>query len=204
MGRARKIKVHIVDDIFEELTVYPCSKIVKSSGHEPAHSDNGMGYKTVCFTAIRKTGKKFSRRYYVHRLMAKAFLKDPGGLHVNHLDFNRGNNALSNLEVVTCTENHRWTGINGRIRHSHPYKEFVRVLRMHFNLGYPVFKIIKKTGLPRDFVRDTICGEQKNYTERYMSEGNALGIVEFKVSHWGRRRMQNTDKKTGRFIPSKP
>lgn len=32
MGRARKIKVHIVDDIFEELTVYPCSKIVKSSG----------------------------------------------------------------------------------------------------------------------------------------------------------------------------
>ena len=42
----------------------------------------------------------------VHRLVASAFIKDPTGFVINHLDGNPSNNRVSNLEVVTQKENH--------------------------------------------------------------------------------------------------
>ena len=45
---------------------------------------------------------------YVHRLVAKAFLKKPHNKNktqVDHIDGNRTNNAASNLRWVTCKEN---------------------------------------------------------------------------------------------------
>ncbi len=43
----------------------------------------------------------------IHRLVAAAFLGDPDGLQINHKDGDRTNNRLDNLEIVTCSENHR-------------------------------------------------------------------------------------------------
>ncbi|CAE7735898.1 unnamed protein product [Symbiodinium sp. CCMP2456] len=47
--------------------------------------------------------------YYVHRLVARAFLgpPDPCRWQVNHVDGNAGNNALSNLQYVSHSENQR-------------------------------------------------------------------------------------------------
>ena len=48
----------------------------------------------------------------VHRLVAEAFIPNPKGLHfVNHIDSNRTNNDVNNLEWVTSSEN-RIHGIN--------------------------------------------------------------------------------------------
>ena len=45
--------------------------------------------------------------HYVHRLVAAAFLGDPTGLEVDHLDGDRTNARVTNLEIVTGAENRR-------------------------------------------------------------------------------------------------
>ena len=46
---------------------------------------------------LSKPGEK-RKRYLVHRLVAKAFISNPGGkLQVNHIDGNTKNNIVENL-----------------------------------------------------------------------------------------------------------
>lgn len=60
--------------------------------------DNGSGYKMVCLPI-----KKY---YYIHRIVADAFLGGiPTGLEVNHIDGNKDNNYVSNLEIVSRKQN---------------------------------------------------------------------------------------------------
>lgn len=66
----------------------------------------------VCYTV---GGKGLNR--YIHRLVAEAFLPDwSQSLQVNHIDGNKQNNTVDNLEMVTPSQNithaHR-TGIGG-------------------------------------------------------------------------------------------
>jgi hypothetical protein len=64
--------------------------------------NNGRNYLGV---GLRKNGVK--KRYYVHRLVAAAFIENPENKsEVNHIDGNRMNNNLLNLEWVTRSENH--------------------------------------------------------------------------------------------------
>ena len=59
------------------------------------------GYMMVCVS----DGGKFRYRY-VHRLVAETFMPShPGKTEVNHIDGNKANNCLSNLEWVTHREN---------------------------------------------------------------------------------------------------
>lgn len=60
-----------------------------------------LGYEVI---ALQKNGVK--GMYYLHRLLALAFIPNPQGKpQVNHIDENRSNNDLSNLEWVTAREN---------------------------------------------------------------------------------------------------
>lgn len=61
----------------------------------------GRGYKKV---SLYKDGQR--KTFFVHRLVAKAFLSNPEDLPmVNHKDFNKANNNVSNLEFVTARGN---------------------------------------------------------------------------------------------------
>ena len=62
--------------------------------------DHGNGYKYV---SLCKNGTR--RNLYVHRIIAEAFLGDVGTNVINHKDFNRANNNLSNLEICSQREN---------------------------------------------------------------------------------------------------
>jgi hypothetical protein len=47
-----------------------------------------------------------SRNYYIHRLVAEAFIPNPTGLpEINHIDGDHSNNRVDNLEWCSHTQN---------------------------------------------------------------------------------------------------
>lgn len=87
-----------------------CGKIISTKLEQPkvlATDDNCTGYLRV---TLSKDGA--TKRFYVHRLVAQTFLEtptdDPAGAErseVNHIDCDRGNNKLANLEWCSRSEN---------------------------------------------------------------------------------------------------
>lgn len=81
-------------------------------------------YKTV---SVRKPGEKISTTLYIHRLVSEAFIPNPNNYpQVNHIDGNKLNNNVDNLEWCTCSMNikHAYdTGLRGPI--DHPLKKAV-------------------------------------------------------------------------------
>ena len=70
--------------------------------------NRGKGY-----LAVQIKGKTYS----VHRLVAKAFLKNPNNYtEVNHKDGNKHNNDISNLEWISHQENMKHAGKSGLMK----------------------------------------------------------------------------------------
>lgn len=58
------------------------------------------------------------KNYFIHRLVAKAFIENPDNLDVvNHKDFNPKNNLVDNLEWCTFDYNMKYSYANGRFDH---------------------------------------------------------------------------------------
>ena len=98
-------------------TVRGVKRVVESSKgyHEiPQRVKKAMinqdGYAIV---SLSRDGKSIKRA--VHRLVYEAFVGViPDGYEINHKDFDRANNCVSNLEAVTHTENVQYTVAFGR------------------------------------------------------------------------------------------
>lgn len=87
----------------------------KSSKYLKPYAD-GKGYLTVKLTKSRQDQKN----YKVHRLVAEYYLKSANPqLQVNHIDGDKKNNEVNNLEWVSGLENirHSWrTGLHKKSR----------------------------------------------------------------------------------------
>lgn len=91
--------------VSDEGDIYSC-KYNQQSQLKPRMNKRGYLYVNLC-----KNGK--SKSVMIHRLVAKYFLPDFNEtLQVNHKDGIKTNNNISNLEMVTQTENMKHAVIN--------------------------------------------------------------------------------------------
>lgn len=67
------------------------------------HTNRTTGYVSII---LKKSGPLKAKTAYIHRLVALAFLDNKDNKReVNHIDGNKSNNSLQNLEWVTSSEN---------------------------------------------------------------------------------------------------
>lgn len=83
-------------------------KVIKPIVTNSGYYQYQLWYKGACHTGL------------AHRLVAQAFIPNPDNKKVvNHIDENKLNNSVENLEWVTHVENCRYgTAIERRIKHS--------------------------------------------------------------------------------------
>jgi hypothetical protein len=85
------------------------SKLIKGTTLTPTKTKHGYLALALCCNGVPQT-------HTVHKLVSRAFLGfRPEQMQVNHLDGNKSNNAASNLEYCTPSENTRHafrTGLN--------------------------------------------------------------------------------------------
>jgi len=86
----------------------------KTTGCILKGQDNGRGYLEVGLHSNKKRKHK-----YIHRLVAEAFIPNPNHKpEVNHMDEDKTNNHVSNLEWVTHRENNNYGTKNERMKNS--------------------------------------------------------------------------------------
>jgi hypothetical protein len=175
-GMWKKIKNYPDYEINELGTVRRGAKILK-------HNVSTNGYIAIC---LCKNGKP--KLFRLHRLLAENFISNPlKKPQVNHIDGNRKNNNLDNLEWVTISENMLHAihvtktkpapcSMLGKFGKDHN-------LSKHFYLEYPDGKIIKyESGL--DLVRKTgfdhsaiSWARVKKQSGHKFSRGKMKGII---------------------------
>lgn len=98
LGRVKSLSRTVLHNNNKTTTV---ERILKAN-------DNGNGYKYVDLSY-----KGVRTRAYVHRLVAEHFIRNPYGKpEVNHLNGDKSDNRLKNLEWVTRAENEAHSSIN--------------------------------------------------------------------------------------------
>lgn len=128
------------------------SNYVRSGKLLAQHTDR-TGYPSV---NLYRNGKMKIGR--VHQLVAAAFLPRIDGKNcVNHLDFNRGNNSVENLEWVTQKENMEHATRNGRMAQK-LNEAVVRAIRRLRSRGETQAEIARRVGVGQAAVSCVIRG----------------------------------------------
>lgn len=104
----REITPDIAPDILPYYAISTKGRVLNmNSGKIMKENYRPNGYGYYCLAAENcKTGQK---KYSTHRLVMKAFEPNPDSdeLQVNHIDGDKTNNRLENLEWTTCAENNQ-------------------------------------------------------------------------------------------------
>jgi hypothetical protein len=130
------------------------------------------GYQTVILTRYQDN-KREKKCFTVHPLVARAFIGPrPAGYELHHKDGNPRNNAASNLEYVTSSENTtravdmgRWPVGSRRWNAVHSESEAELVLELKAT-GLRPSEIRRRTNLPMGFVCHVYAGRAWRHVVR--------------------------------------
>ena len=101
--------------------------------------NNNMGYEYV-----RLKDKNESKKFYIHRLVAQAFIPNPNNKkEVNHIDCNPLNNRVDNLEWVSHKENMAYMSKLGRSNKTGEWLE--KIKQKNIDNGKSVLQIDPNT-----------------------------------------------------------
>ena len=159
--RSRGIMQEVWKDIDGYKGLYQVSNkgnVRNSKGHLMHLEENTSKYLRVKLGCPQK-------KFFVHRLVAKAFCEGYfEGAVVNHKDCNKHNNACTNLEWVTPSQNQKHAYLSGRI--SGAFKPLVR--------SYIYKGVLYKDVLIRDLIKT--LGFCKNTLYNYIEKGKILCV----------------------------
>jgi hypothetical protein len=133
-----------------------------------------------CGVLLRRNGKTIRRN--VHRLIAAAFLDLPDGVgEINHIDGNKLNNALENIEVTSHSENMKhavrigiWTTPTdahkelmkrrvGEVKSLFTLEEASDILEMKATLGLTCREVAKIVGCSKTPIQRLANGSMKYF-----------------------------------------
>lgn len=132
-------------------------------------SFNKDGYKKC---SLHKDGKRYT--YQVHRLVAETFIPNPNNLsQVNHKDWDRTNNTVSNLEWCS----HRYNSENRRIKSNRAFTEY-RIAQFDFcGKCIGTYDNINSASLSTDIIpsriklcADGVINQAGNYIWKYIKD----------------------------------
>lgn len=123
---------------------------------------NKDGYQ---FVTLSKNGQL--QNHYVHRLVAETFIPNPANKpQVNHIDGNKTNNFINNLEWVSVSENAKHAyknGLSSNIGATHSFAQ--KVIDKCTGKKYSCIKeAADDLGMNYNTLRNMLCGSNKNKT----------------------------------------
>jgi len=105
--------------------------------------------------------------FYVHRIVAMTFLGNIDGMDVNHINGNRADNRLENLEICSRAKNIQhgfWVNKTGRAKLS--YEQHLEVKKMH-EVGKKQTEIAKQFGVSKQIINKIV--KNRTYTNSKIS-----------------------------------
>lgn len=143
-----------------------------------SRNNHGKGFRewrvlkpTVCsnyytgITVLRNDGKR--RRFLIHRFVWECIKGEiPKGLQINHLDKIRWNNAISNLELCTQSENLKHAAAargekNGQAQLNQEAANAIRFLHEH---GWSRFNLARAFRISETTINHIVNFKLWNYT----------------------------------------
>lgn len=122
---------------------------------------------------LYKDGKRYFKR--VHKLTAETFIENPNNLpQVNHIDGNKLNNNINNLEWITNSENTKH-GYDNNLYHfgtsrNYPVNVYSKKTHQLINTYTSIRKLCEDLGLNRKTVSAILNGQKATNNYDYLFE----------------------------------